>query len=130
MTSTRPGVSGWQVAGFTVLCLLAGVVMLVGTVFTSLMVCGISGCSGGGFGVSVSPVITWSFAAATGGLAAGMLLTAVVAVKPRMSPGRLAAGALGLALVLSLVVLTLAGADLRGCPTSGPQAHCAGAARR
>lgn len=115
---------------FIVFCLMSlPVIFLVGTFATALAVCGISGCSGGGFGVSGSPIATVILSVLTGMVMMGVLAAALVAAKvgkPRKKTVvvLLVPLYLVLSLLTSQLILAAAGADWRGCPASGSQSHC------
>ena len=115
MTVNR--VSGRVAAALVVL----GLVLAVGPAFySSIAICGISGCSGGGFGRSTDPGLTLTALVVTG-LAAALPL-AVYALARRS--GGLAACALALAVVTTLVTGVVVGSDLRGCPRNVDRATC------
>ncbi len=103
-----------------------GVVLFV----TSFMACGISGCSGGGFGPSYSPQET-QVGLAVGGLV--LLPVVLLALRGRPLLVRTAGGATA---VIAGVVLAMALLELGpdGCPrgedraTAGPAAFVPGAA--
>ena len=103
-----------------------GVVLVV----TGFVACGISGCSGGGFGPSFDPVQTQ-----VGLATAGLVLLPVTLLALRGWP-RLARVAGGTAAVLAGSLLAMALLDLgpHGCPadmtraTAGPSAFSPGAA--
>ena len=104
----------------TVLVVL-GVVLAIAPAFMStIAICGISGCSGGGFGRSTDPDATLVMLAVTGSVAA--LPLAVYALVRRS--GGLALCALVLAVVASFVTGAVIGSDLRGCPRSVDRATC------
>ncbi|MBC2934775.1 hypothetical protein [Nocardioides sp. zg-1228] len=83
-------------------------------------VCGVSGCSGGGFGRSTDPDLTRLLLLATGVVAA--LPLAGYALVRRS--GRLAAYALGVAVLATLLAGVVVGSDLRGCPRNVSHETC------
>ncbi|HEY0645801.1 MAG TPA: hypothetical protein VGD39_20480 [Nocardioides sp.] len=98
-----------------------GVVLAVAPAFIArFTICGISGCSGGGFGRSTDPGSTQLWLLATGVVAA-LPLAAYALI--RLS-GRLAAWALGLAVAVALLTGLVIGSDLRGCPRNVPHDTC------
>lgn len=98
-----------------------GLVLAVAPAFLStIAICGISGCSGGGFGRSTDPNATLVMLAVTGLVAA--LPLAVYAVVRRS--GGLAICALALAVVTTFVTGAVIGSDLRGCPRNVDRATC------
>ena len=115
---------------FIVFCLLSlPVIFVVGAFATALATCGISGCSGGGFGVAGSPASAVLLSVLTGiamvVVVAATLMTAKVG-KPRtkIMVAILVAFSLVCSLIVSQLVLFVAGADWRGCPASGGEKHC------
>ncbi len=88
--------------------------------YASLAICGISGCTGGGFGRATDPGLTLIALGATGIIAA--LPLGVYALVRRS--GRLAAYALALAVVATLVTGVVIGSDLRGCPRNVDRDTC------
>lgn len=74
--------------------------------------CGVSGCTGGGFGRATDPGLTLALLVVTGAVAALPLALYALA---RRSP-RLGAYALALAVVATLLTGLVIGSDLRGCP--------------
>jgi hypothetical protein len=102
-------VSGRVVAALVVL----GVVLAIAPAFyAGLVICGVSGCSGGGFGRATDPGLTRAALVVTGLVAA--LPLAIHALVRRS--GRLGAYALALAVVATLLTGFVIGSDLRGCP--------------
>ena len=92
---------------------MLGLVLAVGPAFmSSIAICGISGCSGGGFGRSTDPGMTLVLLAVTGASAA---LPLAVYALVRRDRG-LALCALALAVVATFVTGAVIGSDLRGCP--------------
>jgi len=95
---------------------LAGVLTFV----ASFAMCGISGCSGGGFGRSTDPSLTRGLL-----VAAGLLAAAPWAIYALWSKSlRLALAASLLAIVVCLCAGWLIGSDFRGCPRSIDTATC------
>ena len=98
-----------------------GVVLAIAPAFMStIAICGVSGCSGGGFGRSTDPDATLVMLGLTGLVAA--LPLAVYALVRRS--GGLAVCALALAVVATFVTGAVIGSDLRGCPRSIDRATC------
>jgi hypothetical protein len=90
-----------------------GIVLAAGpALLAGLTICGVSGCTGGGFGRSTDPGLTRLLLLATG-LVAGLPLALYALVR---RSGRLAAYALGLAVLATLLTGLVIGSDLRGCP--------------
>ena len=120
----RPGPTALR----TVLVVVAGLVtaaLFVGTLLvTGFLACGVSSCSGGGFGPVYAPV-----QAQVGLLVAGLTLLPLVLWLLRRSPRPVQAG-VGLAAVLVGAVVAMVLLDLgpNGCPggqtraTAGPEA--------
>ena len=106
---------------FAAALVVLGMVLAIAPAFlASLAVCGVSGCSGGGFGRSTSPDETRLLLLATGVAAA--LPLALYAVFRRSI--RLL-GAAVLVLVLAVVLTGLViGSDVRGCPRSVSKSTC------
>jgi hypothetical protein len=115
------------VSGRAVVLLVAlGLVLaVVPTLAAGFVMCGVSGCSGAGFGVSTDPGTT-QLLLVVAGIAAGLPL-AIGAVVRRQ--GALALGALGLAVVATLVAGLVIGADPNGCPRELDAATCHDEAR-
>ena len=111
------GVSGRVVA---VLVVLGLALAIAPALYAGLAVCGVSGCSGGGFGRATDPGLTLTALVVTGLVAAVPL--AIYALVRRS--GGLAACALALAVVTTLVTSVLIGSDLRGCPRNVPYDTC------
>lgn len=99
------------------LCVAAAVALALVAAFE---MCGISGCSGGGFGRSTDPPATLGFIVASG--VALALPIGVYAVWRRR--GRLALAVVPAALVGAVLVGLLIGADWNGCPRSISTATC------
>lgn len=112
-----PPLSGRTVALLVVLGVVLAVAPALAAGFT---LCGVSGCSGAGFGVSADPGSTRVLLVVAGLVAA--LPLAGYALRHRS--GRLAAYALALAVATTLVSGLLIGADLRGCPRGVDSATC------
>ena len=90
-----------------------GIVLAIGpAILAGFAICGVSGCTGGGFGRSTDPDLTRLLLLATG-VVAGLPL-ALYALLRRS--GRVAAYALGLAVLATLLTGLVIGSDLRGCP--------------
>lgn len=96
----------------TALVVLGLVLAIAPAVMSSVAICGVSGCSGGGFGRATDPGLTRLLLLATGVVAA--LPLAVLALVRRS--GRLGAYALALAVGATLLTGLVIGSDLRGCP--------------
>ncbi len=103
---------------------------LVLVVHAALVMCGISGCRGGGFGPSFAPGET-QFALVLAGL--GLVPLTVVALRRR--PVAVRAGAAAVAIVTgALLAMVLIGAGPHGCPvdrartTTGPGSSSPGSA--
>lgn len=110
-------VSGRVATGLVVL----GVVLAIApAVMSSITICGVSGCSGGGFGRATDPDATLVMLGLTGLVAA--LPLAVYALVRRS--GGLAVSALAIAVVTTFVTCVIIGSDLRGCPRSIDRATC------
>ncbi len=103
-----------------VLVVLGLVLAVAPAVMSTIAICGVSGCSGGGFGRSTDPNATLVMLTVTGLVAA--LPLAVYALVRRS--GGLALCALALAVVASFVTGAVIGSDLRGCPRSISQDEC------
>jgi formate-dependent nitrite reductase membrane component NrfD len=102
-------VSGRVVAALVVL----GVVLAIAPAFyAGLVICGVSGCSGGGFGRATDPGLTRAALVVTGVVAA---LPLAIYALARRSRG-VAVCALALAVVATLLTGLVIGSDLRGCP--------------
>lgn len=97
------------------LVLAAGPALVAG-----FAICGVSGCTGGGFGRATDPGLTRLLLLATGVVAA--LPLAVYALVRRS--GRLGAYALALAVVATLLTGLVIGSDLRGCPRNVSSETC------
>jgi membrane-bound ClpP family serine protease len=104
-----PPVSVPRAAALAVL----GLVLAAGPALAAgFSICGVSGCTGGGFGRATEPGTTRVLLLATGVVAA--LPLAIYALVRRS--GRLGAYAIALAVVATLVTGLVIGSDLRGCP--------------
>ena len=113
--------------------LVATVVLTAGAyafvlLITALVACGISGCSGGGFGPSYAPEQTQ-----IGLLVCGLLLVPSCLLLLRRRPRRLrAAGAVAAVLAGAVLAMVLLGLGPNGCPvghsrtTAGPDAFSPG----
>jgi EamA domain-containing membrane protein RarD len=95
---------------------LAGIVTLV----ASFTICGVSGCSGGGFGRSTDPATTLALLVAAGILSAAPLGVYAVLRKSL----RVALVAVLLAILVSIAAGWLIGSDFRGCPRNVDTATC------
>lgn len=113
----RRAARGWVVLALVVVGLAGAAAFgLAGL----LAICGISGCSGGGFGRATDPQLTLTLIALAGAaVAVPLLLYAVWLRSARMASAAVVAGVL-----LSLLVGVTIGADWRGCPRSISQATC------
>jgi hypothetical protein len=121
VTQQRAKVS--RVAGTVVVTLLSalglagGVALALTARFT---LCGMFGCSGGGFGRSTDPPLTLTLIVASGvAFAAPLLLYAVWRRRARLAVAFVAA-----ALVATLGVGLVVGSDWRGCPRGISFAAC------
>jgi hypothetical protein len=83
-------------------------------------ICGVSGCTGGGFGRATDPGLTRVLLLVTG-VVAGLPL-AVYALVRRSA--RLGAFALVLAVLATLLTGLVIGSDLRGCPRNVSDETC------
>jgi hypothetical protein len=101
--------SGRTVALLVVLGLVLAIAPTLAAGFT---VCGVSGCSGGGFGRSTDPGTT-RLLLVVAGVAAALPLAVLAVVRRRAA---LALAAVGLAVAGTLVAGLVVGADFRGCP--------------
>lgn len=97
------------------LVLAAGPALVAG-----FSICGVSGCTGGGFGRATDPGLTRVLLLATG-VVAGLPL-AVYAVVRRSA--RLGAYAVALAVLATLLTGLVIGSDLRGCPRNVSNETC------
>lgn len=114
MSTSRPSLVTVVVTGVSTVVVF-GVVVLV----TGFVACGVSGCSGGGFGVSFSPTL-----AQVGLFTAGLSVVpfVLVCLVGRMSRRWLAVGAgvgVGVGWVLAMIVL---GLGVNGCPAGQSRA--------
>jgi hypothetical protein len=90
-----------------------GIVLAIGpAILSGFAICGVSGCTGGGFGRSTDPDLTRLLLLGTG-VVAGLPLALYALVR---RSGRVAAYALGLAVLATLLTGLVIGSDLRGCP--------------
>ena len=104
-----------------VILVVLGLALAVAPAFmSSIAICGISGCSGGGFGRATDPAGTLVMLGITGLVAA--LPLAIYALVRRS--GGLAIVALVLAVVTTFITGVVIGSDLRGCPRSIDRAAC------
>lgn len=94
------------------LALLGLALAFAPAVAAGFAICGVSGCSGGGFGRATDPDLTRLLLLATG-VVAGLPLALYALVR---RSGQLAAYALALAVLATLVTGLVIGSDLRGCP--------------
>ena len=92
---------------------------------TVISICGVSGCSGGGFGRSTDPTGTRAMLAATGVIAALPLGSYAAFTRNR----RLALVAAILAVSITLTTAWAVGADVHGCPRHLTAETCAEDAR-
>ncbi|CAM3922624.1 hypothetical protein [Nocardioides zeicaulis] len=108
------------------LLVVLGVVLAAApTLAAGFTLCGVSGCTGGGFGVSTDPGTTRALLVVAGVVAALPLATYAWLRRS----GKLAACAGALAVVVMLLAGALIGSDVRGCPSSVDDATCRGNAR-
>ena len=108
-------------APFAAALIVLGLVLAAAPAFLAFFsICGISGCSGGGFGRSTDPELTQLLLVATG-LAAGLPLALYALVR---RSGRLVAYALALAVVATLLTGVVIGSDFRGCPRDVSHETC------
>ena len=106
--------------------LLAGLVpALLLTLVAAFSLCGVSGCSGGGFGRSTDPVTTRALLIAVGVCAATPLGCYAAWTRNR----RLAIGGVTLAVLTTIIAGLLIGADVRGCPRQVSAQTCADESR-
>jgi hypothetical protein len=103
-----------------ILVVLGLVLAVVPTLAAGFVMCGVSGCSGGGFGVSTDPGTT-QLLLIVAGLAAALPLAIGALVRRQ---GALALGALGLAVATTVVAGLAIGADPSGCPRGLDAATC------
>jgi hypothetical protein len=119
----RPSRRGEHAVDLRVLValLLPGLVpAAVLTFVASYTICGISGCSGGGFGRSTDPGTTLVLLISAGLVAAAPV--AIYAVWRRSPITGLLAGLM--AIIVSVVASWLIGSDFRGCPSNVDTATC------
>lgn len=108
-------------AGLGIALLVPGLVLAgILTFFASFWICGISGCSGGGFGRSTDPSGTLGLLVAAGILSAAPL--AIYALWRKSLKLALFAGLL--AIVVSITAGWLIGSDFGGCPRNIDHATC------
>jgi hypothetical protein len=93
---------------------------IVPAFLSSFMLCGISGCTGGGFGRATDPGATLFLLLATGIVAASPLALYAIA---KRNP-KLLAGAAALAIAVTLTTGAIIGSDFRGCPRNVDQETC------
>jgi hypothetical protein len=112
-----------RVAGTVAFALLSGTCLAAAvglTLAAAFVMCGVSGCSGGGFGRVTDPPLTLTLIVAAGvALALPVLLYAVWRRRARLALAAVAAAALG-AILVGLVI----GADWNGCPRTISTATC------
>lgn len=113
--------SGRAVALLVVLGLVLATAPTLAAGFT---LCGVSGCSGAGFGVATDPGTT-RVLLVVAGLVAGLPLAAYAVARRN---GRLGACAAALAVVTTLLAGLAIGSDLRGCPRGVDPEACGSAA--
>jgi hypothetical protein len=99
------------------LCLAAAVALALVAAFT---MCGVSGCSGAGFGRTTDPPTTLGFTAASG-VALALPIGVYAAWRRR---ARLALAVVPAAVVGAVAVGIVIGADWNGCPRSISTATC------
>jgi hypothetical protein len=108
-------------APLAVALVVLGLVLAAGPALAAgFSLCGVSGCTGGGFGRATDPGLTRLLLLATGVVAA--LPLAIYALARRS--GRLGAYALALAVVATLLTGLVIGSDLRGCPRTVSYETC------
>lgn len=101
--------------------LVMGLVPAAGVVFiASFTICGISGCSGGGFGRATDPDGTRMLLISAGLVAAAPL--AMYALLQRLLRAALFAAAVAVAVTIGSGLLI--GSDFRGCPRNVDAATC------
>lgn len=83
-------------------------------------ICGISGCSGGGFGRSTDPNTTLTLLVCAGLVAAAPMAIYALAHRSR----RIALIAALAAILVSMVASLIIGSDFRGCPRNVDTATC------
>jgi hypothetical protein len=105
-----------------VVALLVPGLVLAGvcTIIASFTICGVSGCSGGGFGRSTDPTTTLGLLVAAGILSAAPLASYALWLKNLRVA--LFAGLMGI--VVSVAAGSLVGSDFRGCPRNVDPATC------
>ena len=98
-----------------------GIVLAAGpALLAGFTICGVSGCTGGGFGRSTDPDLTRLLLLATG-VVAGLPLALYALVR---RSGRLATYALVVAVTATLLTGIVIGSDLRGCPRNVSTETC------
>ena len=98
-----------------------GVVLAAGPAFVaSFTICGVSGCSGGGYGRSTDPGQTQLLLLAVG-VVAGLPLALYALVR---RSARLAAWSLATMVAATLLAGLVIGSDLRGCPRNVSHDTC------
>ena len=108
-------------APFAAALVVLGVVLALAPAFVAgFTICGISGCSGGGFGRSTDPGSTQLLLLATG-LVAGTPLALYALVR---RSARLAAWSLAVIVAAALGTGLVIGSDLRGCPRNVSHDTC------
>ena len=90
----------------------SGLMFAAGVLASGFVLCGISGCSGGGYGPAYSPGLTQLLLLATG----FTVLPAVLACTSRLSRDVTVAVALPAVVATSALALHLIGAGFNGCP--------------
>ncbi len=120
-SSQPPQVQGHVETGVPILSVVVGLALAaIPTFIGSFTICGISGCSGGGFGRSTDPSTTLALLVSSGTLAAAPL--ALYALGRRSI--RMILSAALLAVVVSVIAGWLIGSDHRGCPRNVDTATC------
>lgn len=101
--------SGRAVVLLVVLGLVLAALPTLAAWFT---LCGVSGCTGGGFGRATDPGTTRVLLLVAGAVSALPLAAYALRTRER----RLGLGALALAVIVTLLATALIGSDWRGCP--------------
>jgi hypothetical protein len=114
------GLLGLNLAVHLALLVVGLALAAVVTFIASFAICGISGCSGGGFGRATDPNATLMLLVCAGLVAAAPL--AIYALWRRLLWTALFAAAV--AIVVSIGSGLLVGADFRGCPRNVDTATC------
>lgn len=112
-----------RVVGTVVVVLLSALCLAVAAALAlvaAFAMCGVSGCTGGGFGRSTDPPMTLGFIVAAG-VALALPIGVYAAWRRR---GRLALAVVPAALVGAVLVGLVIGADWNGCPRSISTATC------